>query len=194
MAAQALTEALPALLEAVRARGRGGSPGRAPTEPAGVRILLLALGFLWFIQGAMFGFPLRNTSLRPPGPQQAMAWAAQNTPRESEFILLTGNGDAMTDPVQEWFPALAQRQSRTTLQGQEWMLGAGFFPRRDDLNTLQACGDTACLEDWSNRTATRYSHVLVQRNTKTERLLDSLSRDSRYTLLFESGDYLIFGR
>lgn len=194
MASQVLMETLPALSAVVRLRESRMPVEARPVEPNGIRILLLLLGLLWFIQGGMYGFVMRNSSLRPPEPQRAMSWAAGNTPAGSTFIILTGNGDPMTDPIQEWFPALAERTSRTTLQGQEWVLGKEFFPRRDQLRMLQACNDTTCLENWSIRSGLDFNHLLLQREPGTERLLNSLSRDSRFKLIHEAGDYLIFER
>lgn len=189
MSARLLTEALPAWAAAIRSR-RGAQTD--VTKP--LQWLTLGLAFLWFLQSALFAFPLRNTSLRPPLPQEAMSWAAENTPRGSRFLLLTGNGDAMTDPLQDWFPALALRRSLTTLQGQEWTLGKEFFPRRRRLAALQACEDAACVEGWASTTGLEFTHLFVERNPKNERLPDSLSRDSRYVLLFENEEYLIYGR
>lgn len=183
LAAQALTEALLALLKRP-----------ADLEWKVIRAVVLSLAVLWFVQSLLFGYRIRNTSLVPPRPQEAMRWVGANTPAGSRFITLTGNPDAMTDPLQEWFPALSGRRNLTTLQGGEWTLGRLFFAYRAELGRLQACGDPACLEERAAITGSDFTHVFVERNLNTERLLDSLSRDSRYRLLYENGDHFIFAR
>jgi hypothetical protein len=192
LAVQALTEALPVMLLGLR--GKTAPPAADPMESNGLRVLILGLGAIWFLQSTLFGFTLRNSSLRPPEPQQAMAWVEANIPAGSRFLLLTGNGDSMTDPLQEWFPALALRKSQTTLQGQEWMLGEWFSPRVRQLASLQACEDTACLERWSYDSQLNFSHVMLEQNTKTDRLVDSLRQNSRYEVVYENKGYVIFER
>ena len=62
-----------------------------------------------------------------------------NTPRDSRFLILTGEIELFCDPVQEWFPALTQRISETTIQGQEWTSNGEFFSKIDGLQHIQAC-------------------------------------------------------
>jgi hypothetical protein len=107
---------------------------------------------------------------------------------------MTGMPGTLTDPVQEWFPAFALRNSRSTLQGLEWTLGKQFFPRLKQLAALQECKQASCLEAWSESTGLSYSHVLLERNTETESLLETLKGDTSYKLLYEEGSYLIFRR
>ncbi len=193
LASQALTDLLPSIYAAFRRRHL---PEYRPGEfwaMKGIQALIFTLAFVWLIQGGLMGFSIRNTSLVPPLPQQAMQWAAENTPANSQFLLITGNADSMTDPIQEWFPALSNRLSQTTLQGQEWTLGERFFGEVQALATLQSCADTACLEDWSKNTGLSYGDVLVERNPKTRPLLESLHQ-SGYALIYENNSYLIFRR
>ena len=84
-----------------------------------------------------------------------MLWVRENTPADSSFLILTGRADVMTDAVQEWFPALAERHSATTLQGLEWTLGGEFYPRWNELSALQSCREMACIESISNEMNTR---------------------------------------
>jgi hypothetical protein len=74
------------------------------------------------------------------------------------------------------------------------MLGAQFFPRLGQLALLQDCASVPCLEDWSTESGLEYTHVFLERNSKTERLLGSLRQDSRYALLYENRTYFIFER
>jgi hypothetical protein len=192
MAAQVLVDALPAAFDWWRQRR--GQPV-APVEfvqRQGHSLALFGLIFLWFVQGAFYGFILANTSLRPPLPQDAMLWAGENTSSGSEFLILTGSAGILTDPLQEWFPALARRNSRTTLQGTEWTLGDGFFPRLGDLVALQACQQVQCVQAWSAQTGLTYTYILLEKNAATVPLLQSILSDPHYHLRYQNDGYLIF--
>ena len=67
----------------------------------------------------------------------------------------------MSDPIQEWFPALAERESQTTMQGLEWNLNQDFFPRLRSLITLQACTTLDCVNQWSANTDLSYDYLLI---------------------------------
>lgn len=194
LASQALSEVLPAAVRRISSYWRPGVGTLDFIDHSGIRLTIFGLGVLLFFQSGLFGSLIRNTSLIPPWPQEMMAWVKHNTAPDAKFILITGNLDSMTDPVQEWFPAMTLRNSCTTLQGGEWVLGRGFFPRVAELAALQACAEVNCVEDWSVKTGMSFSHIVVERKENTERLLDSLSRDSRYRLIHENEGYLVFAR
>lgn len=188
-----LMDALPNVLDWMRTRS-GLTPSALDfTQRPGLNFLLLGIIFYLFLGSALYDFRLINTSLVPPDPQAAFDWARRNTPPDSEFLILTGLPGIMTDPIQEWFPALAERRSQTTLQGLEWTLGAAFFPRLEALVSLQECRVVACVEAWSAETGLGYSHVLVQR-TEAARLLDNFKHDPGYRLIFENTEVSIFER
>src|SRR5581483_8450289 len=129
--ALAVTEALPALLEWIQQKmGRAITP-RDFTQRGWLTVGLFVVVLYFFVMGVLFDFSLANTSLKPPLPQEAMEWVRQNTLAGSQFFILTRNSGIMTDPIQEWFPALTDRRSQTTMQGLEWTLGENFFPRLD---------------------------------------------------------------
>ncbi len=58
----------------------------------------------------------------------AMRWAKANAPANAQFLVMPTNQWAMDAPA-EWFPALAERASISTVQGAEW-LPDGEFRRR----------------------------------------------------------------
>ncbi len=89
---------------------------------------------------------LVNTSLHTQAPFQAMQWVSENTAPNSRFLLLTGSSGIMSDPIQEWFPALAERESQTTMQGLEWNLNKDFFPRLRSLDYLASLHDFGLCE------------------------------------------------
>jgi hypothetical protein len=120
--------------------------------------------------------------------RQTMEWVKENTPPKSRFLLITNRGEIspMTDSYQEWFPALAERQSPNTLQGSEWTLGPHFFPYSQKLVALQACPDVDCLDKWLAENHIQVDFVLFQKKRVSQSLIDSLRGDQQYALVYES--------
>ena len=98
----------------------------------------------------------------------------------------------MSDPVHEWFPALADRRSPSTLQGLEWTLHDQFFPRLDAARLLQRCQTAACVQGWAADMGLSYTHLLIEKNDLTAALLDSLRTDKGYTVIYANSKYEIF--
>ena len=70
-------------------------------------------------------------------------WVKSNMDEGKTFLLSTGREFSMSDPMQEWFPALTNQHSATTLQGLEWTIGEHFFPWYDQLVAFQHCADVS---------------------------------------------------
>lgn len=177
-------------------------PGAVPRS--GVRRGVFVMGsvlFIWFMLGAVItDFRLVNTSLKP-GDLELVEWVNENTGTDKTFLLATGREFSMTDPLQEWFPALTGRTSLTTLQGKEWTLGDAFFPWYEELVKFQKCPNAACVNEWSRRNQAAYDYliVLIPEAAATDGLSDSLRalggsvRGSEiHTLVFESEHALVF--
>lgn len=98
----------------------------------------------------------------------------------------------MVDPVQEWFPALSNRHSSTTLQGLEWTLFNRFMPRLGELYDLQECSGAVCVEKWADRTALLFTHVLIDKPRVGEGLLSSFRDDPEYVMIYENPTFVIF--
>lgn len=71
--------------------------------------------------------------------RESMQWVTENTPAESAFLVVTGEVNGFCDPVSEWFPALTERQSLATLQGNEWIRGNKFGQFLGNIQSLQSC-------------------------------------------------------
>jgi hypothetical protein len=132
-----------------------------------------------------------------------MEWVDENIPPGSDFLLLTGEQYSMNDPFQEWFPALTDQRSQTTLQGKEWTLGEEFFPFYGELVALQHCADFGCLEAWGERTGLEYQYVIIKKLTAGSTsslqgslglLLDSIKNSNHYEIIYEKGNVVVFGR
>ena len=77
----------------------------------------------------------------------AIKWAKSNAPTDAQFLVIPTNQWAMDAPA-EWFPALAERESVTTVQGAEWLPDNEFrrrVARHDELRKLKS---------WTAATAT----------------------------------------
>jgi hypothetical protein len=107
----------------------------------------------------------------------------------------------MTDPFQEWFPALTRQHSLTTIQGLEWTLAGDFFAWYEQLTAFQKCADMTCVAEWSLRNHVRFDYliVLIPPENETGGLAGSLASlglsaraSDSLTLLFESDHALVF--
>jgi hypothetical protein len=152
---------------------------------------LIAVMFYLFVECGLYSFVLVNTSLHTQAPFQAMQWVSENTSPDSRFVLFTGSSGIMSDPIQEWFPALAERESQTTMQGLEWNLNQDFFPRLQSLITLQACTTLDCVNQWSANTSLSYDYLLIQKSNATLSLLNSVKLDASYVQVYENSTFVI---
>jgi hypothetical protein len=126
--------------------------------------------------------------------RETMEWVKENTPSGSRFLLITNTGwiSPMTDAYQEWFPALAERQSQNTLQGKEWILGSGFFEYSQQLVALQACPDVDCLNSWLEEENVEIDFVITRKQRALPALIDSLRADEHYRPIHETVNAEIF--
>ncbi len=156
---------------------------------------LAATGGLYALAAA---FVLQRTSsllrVLPPAERQAMHWVAAQVPDTSAFLVVSWL-PFWEDRTSEWFPVLARRPSRGTVQGTEW-LGRGEFLKRWRLaDSLQACGwhTPECLDAWSAAAGTTFSHVYLRAGCCGP-LLEALRRDERYGMVYEGSGAVIFAR
>jgi hypothetical protein len=99
----------------------------------------------------------------------------------------------MTDPLQEWFPALADRHSATTLQGLEWTLGGKFYSRWDELSALQSCCDVACVDDMTSQPGIEYDYVILDMSQTVSELSIPFLEEG-YVQVYGNGQYVVLGR
>ena len=152
----------------------------------GLSMSMLGIAFYLFIEcffhiGVVNSVNLRNEA------RDMMLWVNENTPVDSTFIILTGRQDPMTDPVQEWFPSLAERHSATTLQGLEWTLKETFNIRSDQLTAFQNCHDVDCVDSWVSKMGLKYTTIVVDKSIIP---LD-IFLSHGYKLLFDNGMYVV---
>lgn len=141
----------------------------------GIQILLLGLVLYFISSASIFDFQLVNTSLKADDLAM-IEWVDKNVEKDKTFLLATGREFSMSDPLQEWFPALTGQYSVTTMQGLEWTLGEKFFPWYGELIAFQYCGDLDCVNAWSTRNGVDYDYLIVMVPAENDRslLADSL--------------------
>ena len=131
--------------------------------------------------------------------RSALAWVRTHTPPGSRFLVLAWQNDAMLSPILEWFPALGERTSISTVQGREWLPGAQHYTARmETFAPLQTClyRDLTCLDEWAEKQAERFDHVYLSLGSpaRSSVLALSLRESDRYMLVHETPAVLIFSR
>ena len=181
--------------------------GRSDDEQAEVvmmkrvsQILAFNLAFYLILVASIFDFQLVNTSLKS-SDLKMIEWVDANIADGKTFLLATGREFSMSDPMQEWFPALTGQYSATTMQGLEWTLGDRFFAWYDQLIEFQHCADVNCVSEWSERNDIEHDYLIVtipseKDNSKMVNSLRGLGVSTRasalYLLVYESDNALIF--
>jgi hypothetical protein len=154
---------------------------------------------------SQFGLQLSGTTLSVPD-RQAMNWVRENTPADSEFLVLTGTNAITCDWVLEWFPALTDRRSIFTVQGTEWTKGASFASYVRSTYEVQRCltdGDLSCLDAAVPRSEYDYIYMSKLPNVDCRTIdhknafryfLESIRMDQQFKSVYESDRVIIFTR
>jgi hypothetical protein len=185
-----VSDVLPAIIDRLHRRNRL-EIGPDFNDRSWLTITLLLILVYLFIESSLFGFKLVNTSLST-ADRRAMTWIKQNTPAESHFLPITGVPSPEIDSFVEWFPVLAERRSQTTIQGLEWIAGAGFYERYADLAQLQICKTTDCIDEWSARTGLDYQYIVIQKSGVDKKLLASLDQPQKYKAVYSTKEILVY--
>ncbi len=166
----------------------------------GVQFILFGFIFYSIMAASIFDFQLVNTSLKS-ADLEMIDWVKSSIPEEETFLLATGREFSMSDPMQEWFPALTNQYSATTMQGLEWTYGENFFPWYDQLIAFQHCADMSCVSEWSLRNGVEYDYLIVTippENDESElanslrSLAASVRGSALHLLVHESESALVF--
>jgi len=149
-----------------------------------------------FLSGMISSMQFGNGLRMLPEERQAMNWIVDNTPKESRFLVLSGDA-ALSDPLSEWFPALTQRVNIVTVQGHEWTLDSPLIQNMKAYNRAQLClnEDASCLSGWD------FDYLYI-RKVKPQKeggvqgqvsLLEaSLRASSEYSIVYDSDAAVIF--
>jgi len=170
-----------------------------PVERNVTIYLLLYLVFAVY----QFGFQLSAATLYPED-QEAMAWARDNTPADSRFLVMTGTTSVSCDSVVEWFPALTGRQSLFTVQGTEWTKGENFGSFIQAENDLQEClkDGPACVDGLMD--PSQYDYVYLSKQLRVDNcrpassvqtfpyFVESVRADDRYEIVYETDGAMVY--
>ncbi len=205
MAAIALHEVLLPGIAALQKAGPQASPPPYLKSTA-VRAAVVYLAFFVLEFAFLAGTHFADVRVSEAN-RTAFAWVAANTPPDSRFLVITGDNELFCDPVQEWFPALAHRDSQTTLQGQEWNTSGIFFSKIAGLPKLQACIQAAspidCLGTEATSLGLQYDYIYVAEAGALKRFCRPLQDErrgaalvmqleSQYTAAYATQDVKIF--
>ncbi|HEX8993114.1 MAG TPA: hypothetical protein VF784_15640 [Anaerolineales bacterium] len=211
LAAVALAGAiLPAL--ARTASGQPQAPGIHLWQARPAVLFLTFSGLYMLGQTAYFGTQLARTALSPDS-RIAFQWIRTNTTAGSRFLLVTGGAEPFCDSTLEWFPALADRQSVTTIQGREWVDGRDFgrfiATAHSTAGCLSADSPLACIESVASAPQSQliFDYIYVARRTplvsscrvlgvsgETGRLIGELAHAPAYTQVYSGEDEVVFRR
>ncbi len=149
-------------------------------------ILSVLTAYLFF-SALMVVMQQANLNTLTESDLRTFAWVRQNVPAKSRFLLLTGRS-ALADPLSEWFPALTQSYSLSTVQGSEWSSTLGLPASIRRYHQLQDCllQDPACLLAWG----ADFSHVYLSRS-KTNEIGQAISTTSPLEILLRQSDEFI---
>jgi hypothetical protein len=150
----------------------------------------------------LYGLALSTRHL-PNSEIKAMQWVEENTPEDSGFLVISGEQSAFCDLTNEWFPSLTERQSLTTVQGSEWLMGNGFAGNAAQIQTLQGCIDDGleCFEKNSEQFPFEYVYISIASPTKnceasnsptTRGLVIALENTEEYSIVYRSEKVAIF--
>lgn len=95
--------------------------------------------------------------------RNAMFWVRGNTDKNEKFLILSKTTTWQTDYRSEWFPALADRKSITTVQGSEWLDGGLYYAMQDLHEDVSKCfnSNLNCLNDVNSKYDLDYSMVYL---------------------------------
>jgi hypothetical protein len=177
-------------------------------------LFLLFIGLYLYGAASLFEGQVAGTALSP-GVRQAFAWVKANTAADSRFLVLTGNsaGEFFCDAPVEWFPALTNRVSMTTIQGREWLPRGEFQGTLEIGRQAAGCvlvdGPVNCLEQLRSTYGSRlnYDHLFVARSMPSvsgcrvigtispgEKTIEALKQSAGYSVMYENADVAVFSR
>lgn len=188
LVALAFAEAVPFFLS--RLRNFSVAAGELYKSKAYNACLFLVLIYL-FVESGLYGFRLVNNSLKP-AELAAMTWIKENTPANASFLILTGVKSPEIDPLVEWFPALTERLSLSTVQGYEWLGPGRFMEYYSDLAELQGCKSAGCVEDWSARTGLGYQYVVIHSGQVGHAAVASFDGNANYRRVYAGDGVFVF--
>ena len=159
------------------------------------RYFLLFLFAYGLMSAYTTGQKIKNDFSLQATDREAFAWVKENTPKDSEFLLVTGQLP-LRDAWSEWFPVLTDRHSQATVFGYEWVNDGLFGKRVESYETLQACShkESSCLDHWNLISDLPYSYVYIWNHNDPEdtALYANLKHDASFELVYQNNKNAVF--
>ncbi len=132
-----------------------------------------------------------------PEEQQAMRWVQVNSAEDAQFLVLGPQANPAHSSLTEWFPALAELHSLTTIQGQEWL--GNFHQAIDTFSLYQRCysEDLICIQEVNKKTGFQedcifFSFEKSSQKPENNSLFLSLLQSPQYNRVLSSSKVNIF--
>jgi hypothetical protein len=106
------------------------------------------------------GASLNHVSL---DDRTAMTWVKNNTSMAEKFLVLSKPVTWQIDHRSEWFPAITERKSVTTVQGSEWLDGGVYYSMQELHEDVSKCflRNMSCLNAEINKYNLDYSMIYI---------------------------------
>jgi hypothetical protein len=207
MASIALHEVIFPAISGIEQRTRGVASSHYG-ESAAVKLFAAYVGLLMLELSLFAGSQLAQIKVSDAN-MAAFEWVIASTPANSQMLVMTGDIELFCDPIQEWFPALTQRTSATTIQGQEWTSDGRFFSKVAAFQQIQDCmqadSPLECVKQRSASAGANYKYIYVAQAATTKRfcrptgderrgaaLIMQLRTSPEYANVYSSEDVQIF--
>lgn len=175
-----------------------------------VQIFMAFIGFYLLGSTFYFGTQIAGTTLTT-AERRAFEWITENTPENSRFLILTGDTELFCDSTQEWFPALTNRVSLTTIQGKEWLGGRSFATQMRKYQAIQSClgsiQPAICLNQSIRSLGSKFDYIYISRKAankvycratgvtfRGENLAADLEQNENYQKVYETDEIALFTR
>ncbi len=165
--------------------------------------IILAFLFLQIFLLAFFQFYIDDLTLYQVKitDRNAYAWIKNNTASDSQILVLTASPDWHLDHTAEWFPALAKRNSITSVQGTEWLPDGRYYEVRKFNESIKKCmlSDYSCIPKILEVANIKADYIWVSKEICenpdkicTLPFLSDIRQDRYYQFVYENEGVAIF--
>lgn len=173
---------------------------RPPLSGKLFAILSIFLPFLLGFVSSLSDHPVLSSV--NPEELQAMEWVKVNTDSDSSFLIINSSTDWSVDRLGEWFPAIAERHSETTVQGKEWLPDNEFMRERWFYSNFKECiseGGVPCLTSWAEQSGSTFTHLFVSKSecawnssNCTDYFILTVEDSNAFTKIYENEEVVIY--
>ena len=156
------------------------------------------VGFLFiylFLGAYTYKYIYNKSDLRLNGSNvRAMEWLRENVKESDSVLLIPPSEDNRywwNDYISEWFPALSERESITTVQGYEWKPEV-FADRILLYTSLRSCSlDYDCIKEWQKEYNKNSGYIYFDDLEKQDRLSKDFLNSGSYNVVYENEKVMI---